>query len=109
MSYYQIPVDSSPNQEFDITVPVDGNNLQLHLSFTYNTIANYWVMSVADKNKNMLVMSIPLVTGTNLVGQYNHLALGSAFLVKTGDSALNYPDSDSLGNEFILLWGDTVV
>lgn len=106
---YRIPVDNSPNQEFDCKIPVDGKNIDLHFRLNYNETAGYWVMSLNDNETGSdLLSSIPLVTGINILGQYSYLGIGSAYLVKIGDSLLDYPNSVSLGNEFSLLWGDTV-
>jgi hypothetical protein len=110
MSYQQIPLDNSPNQSMDITLSVDGSNINLSLFLYYSEIAGYWIMDIKKDGTNVLT-SIPLVTGLNLLEQYSYLRIGSAFLVKAGETGLDYPDSSdkSLGTDFVLLWGDTIV
>jgi hypothetical protein len=110
MSYSQLPVNNSPNQEFDITLPVDNANLKLHFTLRYNTVAEYWVMDITNKETGvMLLTAIPLLTGSNLLEQYTYLGIGSAYVLKAGDSSLENPDDKSLGTDFLLVWGDTVV
>jgi hypothetical protein len=110
MSYQQIPLDNSPNQSMDVTVEVDGANISLSLFIYYNTIAGYWVMDIQKDGVDVLV-GVPLVTGLSLLEQYTYLGIGSAYLVKAGETDLDYPDDsdDSLGTDFVLVWGDTVV
>ena len=108
----QVPVDSSPNQEFDTTLEIDGSSINLHFKFRYNDMAEYWVMTISDPaTGEILLDSIPMITGAdpyiNLLGQFRHLELGSAFLYKAGNTALDYPDSGNLGTDFLLIWSDT--
>lgn len=108
----QVPVDSSPNQEFDTTLDIDGASLSLHFKFRYNDMAGYWVMTISDPaTGEILLDSIPMITGADpyidLLGQHRYLALGAAFLHKAGNTALDYPDGSNLGTDFLLIWSDT--
>lgn len=114
MSYVVIPLTSEPDQSFDCVIPVDGRNIALSLRLRFNTSANYWVLTIADpKTKVVILDSIPMLTGdypaADILGQYTYLRLGSACIVKAGNSSLDYPDDLSLGTDFVLVWGDTVV
>lgn len=107
-----IPLDNTPNRTLEITVNVDGQSLDLRLTFRYNEIAQYWTMAIADPaTGNILIDSIPLVTGgfpaANLLAQYAYLGLGSCYLVPMGGSSLDYPDDNSLGSYFCIVWGDS--
>lgn len=108
----QVPVDSSPNQEFDTTLEIDGSSINLRFKLRYNDMAGYWVMTISDPATGAILLdSIPMITGAdpyiNLLGQFRHLELGSAFLYKAGNTALDYPDSGNLGTDFLLIWSDT--
>ena len=114
MSYYVIPLTSDPDQKFDCTIPVDGKNISLSLRVRFNTAGNFWVLTIADPRTKVIILdSIPLLTGrypaADILGQYKHLKLGSACIIKAGESSLDYPDSTNLGADFVLVWGDTFV
>jgi len=110
LAYYMVPVTSKPNQKLSITVPVSGKNVKLNLKLSYNTQAGYWWITISDANNNILIDSLPLLVGqppaNNLLEQYQYLGIGSMYLVNNGNSALDSPDKESLGTDFLLLWGD---
>ena len=113
MGFKIIPLTSSPDQTFKITIPVDGKNLKLKLRVKFNTVANYWVMSIYNATSNELILdSIPLLTGgypaADIFGQFRHLGLGSATIIDAGSSSMDSPDSTTLGTDFLLCWGDTI-
>ena len=112
MSFKIIPLTSAPDQSFKCTIPVDGKNLKLKLRVRFNTLANYWVMSIYDSASNALILdAIPLLTGSypagDLLGQYKYLGLGRATIVNVGNSTMDSPDSTNLGTDFLLAWGDS--
>lgn len=114
MSYKIIPLIPNANQRFTCTLPIDSKNITLAFTFTYNAVGGYWYMSVSDDKKNtMLLDAVPLVTGefpaADLLGQYTYLGIGSAAIVPTSSLATGIPDDTSLGTNFVLCWGDTVV
>ena len=109
-----VPLSSNPNQSLVVNLTVDGASLQLNLSIQFNEIAQYWTMSIADVNNNTILASIPMLCGVypsaNLLGQYQYKQIGSAYLlnVSNGGSTLDSPNSQNLGTDFVLLWGDNV-
>src|ERR1035438_5618433 len=112
MSQQVIPLTNAPNQTFSATLNVDGAPLTLQLTFNYNEVANYWSMTVLDKNGNLLLSGVPLVTGNdpacNILKQYSYLQIGSAFVInQSGTKLLNYPNNTDLGTDFALVWGDS--
>lgn len=112
MSDQIIPLTSSPNQTIETTLNVDGGTITLRLTFRFNEMAGYWIMTVQDTAGNMLVDSIPLITGewpaANLLGQHSYLKIGSAYIINTGaNTGIEYPDANTLGTQFQLLWSDT--
>jgi hypothetical protein len=109
VSYQTIPLQVAPNQTFSIQLTVNGSQLTLNLGLSYSNMAGCWQMSVTDVNGNLLVASVPLITGlypaANVLAQYQYLNIGSAYILNTGNATLDYPNSDSLPL-FTLLWGD---
>lgn len=106
-----VPLTPNMNQNFKITLSVDGKNITLNLAFVYNTPGGYWFMSISDNIGNMLLDAIPLVTGNyptaDILGQYTYLGLGSAMIVPIG-SVQGIPNETNLGTDFVLAWSDTV-
>lgn len=101
----QIPLDNSPNQNFDVTLDINGKNTVFNLYLSFNE-DNYWTMQVRDKNKTPLTDSIPLLSGQNLLQGLEYLEIGEAFLIKNSDVVDEIPNAENLGTDFILLWRD---
>ena len=111
MSSQIIPLNPSLTQGFSVQLTVNAQPLTLNFSLAYSVMAGVWQMAVADVNGNVLVASIPLITGlypgANLLAQYQYLQIGSAYLLNTGNAPVDYPGTNNLG-QFSLLWGDNV-
>lgn len=105
--YMIVPLTTDPNQNFNCTLPVDNANITLFFDLSYNTNNFCWFMTVSDSNKNVLVDSIALVCGINLLAAYSYLRIGSAYIVKIINSESDIPDDSSLGKDYVLVWGDT--
>jgi hypothetical protein len=113
MPFQVIPVDNSPNQHFDVTLQINDVNRVFTFDVRWNTIAGYWVMTLTDPATGLLVLdSIPLITGegisSNLLESYDALKIGAAFLLNYSNVALNYPNQNTLGNAFELVWTDNI-
>lgn len=113
MSDQIIPLRSSPNQSFASTLQVDGKALSLNFILRWSEMAGYWVMTVLDAAQNVLLDSVPLITGwfpaANILAQYGYLKIGSAFILNEGNADSDYPGRDDLGTSFVLLWSDTPI
>lgn len=105
-----IPLTNNPLQTFQIVLSVNGKTVRLNLTIKFNEMGSYWVMDIADQYDNLMLCGVPLITGTwpaaNILAQYQYLEIGSAYVVNVGNSTLDYPDSNSLGNDFVLVWSD---
>lgn len=103
----QVPLTTDPNSTFSSIIPVNGKNVKFYFFLRYNSEAEYWVMDIMDSSRNPIISSIPLLTGINLLEQYEYLQIGKAYLVKTDDSLLaDIPDDTNLSTDFALLWLD---
>lgn len=106
---YIVPLTTAPNQTFTCTIPIDGKSKTFSFYLRYNTQAGYWIMQISDNNKNVLIDSIPLICGLNLLAQYSYLRIGSAYIYKVDPTlSMDNPDSANLGTNFLMIWGDTV-
>lgn len=74
-------------------------------------MAGYWDLAISNVQGQLLIASVPFLTGlypaSNLLAQYQYLRIGSAFLLNTGNSTTDYPNSLNL-NLYTLVWDDNV-
>ena len=111
MALQQIPLNNSPNAARQVTVSINGGASTFFFILRYNEIANYWVGTFYNVQNPaiLLVDSLPLVTGTNLLGQLQYLNAGSLYILNASNvPSPDYPNSLDLGSDFILAWGDDV-
>lgn len=112
MSWHVIPLDTTPDQEFFVSVEAGGRNVYLLLHLRYNTEGRFWKMDVSDgSTREMFISGVPLVTGmspsADLMKQFRHLGIGSAVIVPNTDATENdIPGLFDLGSDFLLVWGD---
>lgn len=108
-----VPTSNAPQQNLSVALNVDGAVLRLKLAIDYSEMAGYWVMAIADAAGNLLISSIPMITGdwpaANLLAQYGYLRIGSAYIINAGQVPDDYPNALQLGNSFVLLWDDTAL
>jgi hypothetical protein len=106
-----IPLSSNPQQSFSIGLNVDGGVLKLQFDIYFSEMAQYWLMDIYNGSGNLLLTSIPLITGdwpaANILAQYAYLKIGSAYVINSGQVADDYPSASELGSDFLLLWDDT--
>jgi hypothetical protein len=108
-----VPFNSEPNQTMTITLPIDNGNLVLELQCRYNTVANYWTVKATNPDtKEVYFDGLPLLYGVypsaNQLSQISYKRIGSMVLVKNGEVDMDMPNDINLGNEFLVLWGDTI-
>lgn len=93
---YEVPL--TPSQAQKITINLNG--VAYNLTFKYlNVIEGGWVFDFADSSDNPIINGIPLVTGTDLLGQYGYKDVGGAFIVQTDGAPDVPPVFDNLGTE----------
>jgi hypothetical protein len=108
MAQQIIPLDSNPGQTWTATGSINGGLVTIGAALNFNEIAGYWVISIYDSSGNLLLDSLPLVTGLNILAQFRYLGIGSMFVLNaSGVTTPNYPNSTDLGSDFVLLWQDT--
>ncbi len=113
MSTQVIPLTNTPNQSFETTLDINGQNVTLDITLRYNRVAEYWSMTITDSMTGDLILdSIPFVTGespaANILQQYAYLNIGKAYIVPVSPSDTDFPDDSdgSLGTAYILMWTD---
>lgn len=106
-----VPLDNAPNQSFELPVNVDGSPISLFVQLRYNEIAQYWVMTIKDLSGNLILDSVPFLTGSapagNILGQFAYKEIGSALILNASQVAKDHPTNNDLGTDFLLIWSDT--
>lgn len=118
MAQVVIPIVQGMNQTVTCTLPVNGGNVTLTFTFTYNAESGYWFMAIRDSQNRVLIDALPLICGApvyDILGQYQYLNIGSAYVVPTSAGLPDIPDFTNLGNpatgpatapSFQLVWTD---
>ena len=102
---YTIPLTTDPNNSFQCALTLNGTAYTLGFFLSYNTIAGYWEMTISNAlTDTVLISGIPLLTGCNLLGQFEYMGLGSAYIINSDNNSNDSPDDTNLGTSFVLEW-----
>lgn len=76
----------------------------------YNELAGYWVVDIS-KDGTMVISGLPVVPAQDILEQFKHLEIGSAFIVPKSDAQAReqWPSANTLSSDWYVLWGDTHV
>ncbi|MBJ9732512.1 MULTISPECIES: phage baseplate plug protein [Burkholderia] len=99
-TYLEIPLTPDP-QTFTLTL--SGIDYQMTIQYREAWGAG-WILDVADASGNPLVSGIPLVTGTDLLGQYAYLGFGGRLWVQGAADPDEIPTFDDLGVGSKVYW-----
>jgi hypothetical protein len=91
---YTIPLTNSQQQ---ITISLGGVVYTLTVWFDSNPAANCWVMDIGNQNNVPILTGIPLVTGTDLLGQFAYLNFGGKLICQTDFDPDAIPTYQNLG------------
>lgn len=111
MAWYEIPLDTTPDQQFNVTVQVGEENVSLILHLRYNTEGDFWHMDITNaETEEMLIAHVPLLTGeypaADILEQFEYIGIGSVIILKMTDAAEgDFPNLDNLGTDYVLYWG----
>jgi hypothetical protein len=104
---YTIPLIPQ-NQEFDISL----NGVTYHLRVKWNSFSAAWILYIEDSQRNPILSGLPLVTGCDLLEQFEYLGFGGAMVVQSTtdpDLVPNYASLGSTGNLFFIIPAATAV
>ncbi|QUG75966.1 hypothetical protein GKQ23_13600 [Erwinia sp. E602] len=90
MNYSEIPIFPD-NQTFSITL----SDRVYKASVTWRETC--WFMDLMDNAGGLIIGSLPLVIGADLLGQYHHLGLGFSLHVLCDAEGQEYPTKTDLG------------
>ncbi len=103
-----VPLTNAPNQSVRVALAVNGATLTLDLQIYFNSVGGFWAVDIADQFGKSLVRSVPLLTGAwpaaNILAPFDHMRIGSVFVINQVGSASDRPDASNLGEGFLLVW-----
>lgn len=109
MAWCEIPLNNAPysEQTFKLNLEGGAKNIYIKLVLRYHDLYDLWTASVTNNaTGEVLIDTLPLVPGVDLLGQYQYLEIGHAYIVAATDTDLMQPDNTTLGSAFLLIWGD---
>ncbi len=90
---------------YDITIPLDGTVYILR--FDYNTVEDYWYLSILDADEVYLISSIKLVPNYSLLDDYvvANMPTGNLYLYDPeDDTGATQPTYENIYDRFILIY-----
>lgn len=90
---YEIPLQAKP-QGFYISLA----GTTYFLKLKWNSFNGSWILDIFDDNQELIVGSIPLITGADLLAPYRYLGFGGGLVVQTDNNPNEVPDFGSLGD-----------
>lgn len=108
---YKIPLSNYPNQTFYTTIPVNEGNIDFTVTLNYNSVAEYWTMTLVNTTtQEVLFSGLPLLTSymrfANILAQLGYKLIGSAYVFPLQWTEAARPDDTNLGKDYVLLWSD---
>jgi len=100
MANFEIPLSPSP-QTF--TISLSGTDYRLTVQWR-NAEGAGWILDIADSGGSPIIEGIPLVTGVNLLEQYDYLGFTGVLWVQTTADPDAVPTFDNLGIGSHLYW-----
>lgn len=90
---FEIPTNPKP-ERFDISL---GGKVR-SLSLRWNAADAAWVLDIAEQDGTRVASGLPLVTGADLLAQFEYLGFGGQLVVQTDHNPDVVPTFDSLGS-----------
>jgi hypothetical protein len=93
VAFYQIPTTPWPRVWTTSLL-----NVTYTLRTRWSNLSNCWMLDISDVDNNLLIGSIPLVTGADLLEQYQYLEIGGGLIIQnTSGPPDTVPGYSSLG------------
>ena len=93
MTAYAIPLIAGPQT---LSIALAGKTYALKVY--WNVPLGLWIMDIASQAGTPIIGGIPLITGADLLEQYEYLDLGGKLYAQTDTDALLPPTYDNLGS-----------
>lgn len=92
MQSFEVPLTAQPQR-----IQIALNGVTYTLVVTWNDPSSAWVMDMLDAEGNQIIGALPLVPGTDLLGQFEYMEFGGQLQVQSDTDLNRAPDFTSLG------------
>lgn len=90
---FEVPTQPQ-NQQFNVFL----NGIQYTLQIRWNKFTSAWSMDIYDVNQNPVLLGTPLVTGADLLAQFEYLEIGGQMIVQSDGTTDTVPTFQDLGS-----------
>ena len=94
MTPFEVPLSATP-QKVSVTLGVD----TYVMTVRWNKAAQCWVFDLADQEGTDVLTGVPIVTGANLLEQFDYLEFGGALIAQSDSDIDAVPTFTNLGTE----------
>lgn len=94
MTPYEVPLTNTPQK-----VVVDLAGVAYQLLVQWNGASACWILDINNQDGTPILQGVPLVTGVNLLDQFDYLDIGGALYAQTDGDVNVVPTFDNLGTE----------
>lgn len=109
MAVQILDIKNSYNQRITTSVEIGEEVKNLEIFLEYNEMAGYWVCSIKDLSTNeMVISSMPLLVGQDLLQQYEYLGIGSSTILNMSNKSSDELDNTNLGIDYLWGWDNYV-
>ncbi len=95
MAVFEIPFVPGQPQQMQISL----NGTVYSIKARWCDPANCWMMDLSDSSGNPILLGVPLVTGADLLDQYEYLGIGGALIVQTDNDVDAVPTFANHGSQ----------
>lgn len=99
MAEFVIPLIASP-QRFSISL----NGVPYVMTVRWCTAASCWILDIADEDDVPILSGVPIITGADLLSQYEYLGIGGGLEARTEAEPDAVPTFENLGLESHLVF-----
>lgn len=89
---FKIPTNGLP-QQFDVTLSTITNKMKMN----WNPQAGTFILDILDKNQVPILSGLSLVTGSDLLSQFEYLGFSGSLLVQTSGAPDVLPTAENFG------------
>jgi hypothetical protein len=100
LTLWELPTSGTPQQ---YTITLAGNTWLFVFRYRDADMGG-WILDIYDSMGNPVLCGAPLVTGHDILEQYEYLGFGGAMMVLTDGDPSAVPTFDNLGTNAHLYW-----
>lgn len=93
----EIPLAQNGQAARPQTFQASLNGVIYLMTLNWNNASQCWTLDLSSSSGALLLGSIPLITGTDLIDQFSYLGIGGSLIVQTDNSPDAVPTFTNLG------------